>query len=77
MELLAAMSVAAKDIDVSATLVPATDVSATTDDGTGDGQNQDQVNRENMPSPVPISDANRPFRSRQLSRYLKSPYTAL
>ncbi|GAB2290966.1 hypothetical protein Dimus_025222 [Dionaea muscipula] len=30
-----------------------------------------------MPSPVPTSDADRPFRSRKLSRYLKSPYTAL
>ncbi|GAB2269436.1 hypothetical protein Dimus_004354 [Dionaea muscipula] len=38
-ELLAAMSVAAKDTDVSATLVPTTDVSATTD-RIGDGQNQ-------------------------------------
>ncbi|GAB2269126.1 hypothetical protein Dimus_004055, partial [Dionaea muscipula] len=76
-ELLAAMSVAAKDTDVSATLVLATDVSATTDDRTGDGQNQEQVNHENMPSPVPTSDADRPFRSRQLSRYLKSPYTAV
>ncbi|GAB2294737.1 hypothetical protein Dimus_028932 [Dionaea muscipula] len=36
-ELLASMSVAAKDTDVSATLVPATDVSATTDDRTEDG----------------------------------------
>ncbi|GAB2276676.1 hypothetical protein Dimus_011392 [Dionaea muscipula] len=77
MELLTAMSVAAKDTDVSATLVPATDVSATTDDRTGDGQNQDQVNHENMLSSVPTSDADRPFRSRQLSRYLKSPYTVV
>ncbi|GAB2271308.1 hypothetical protein Dimus_006149 [Dionaea muscipula] len=76
-ELLAAMSVAAKDTDVLATFVPATDVSTTTDDRTGDGQNQDQVNHENMTSPVPTSDADRPFRSRQLSRYLKSPYTAV
>ncbi|GAB2266593.1 hypothetical protein Dimus_001587 [Dionaea muscipula] len=30
-----------------------------------------------MSSPVPTSDADRPFHSRQLSRYLKSPYTAL
>ncbi|GAB2299627.1 hypothetical protein Dimus_033691 [Dionaea muscipula] len=76
-ELLAAMSVASKNTDVSATLVPMTDVSATTDDRIGDGQNQDQVNHENMSSPVPTSDVDRPFRSRQLSRYLKSPYTAL
>ncbi|GAB2295471.1 hypothetical protein Dimus_029637 [Dionaea muscipula] len=76
-ELLAAMFVAAKDTDVSATLVPATDVSTTTDDRTEDRQNQDQVNHENMSSPVPTSDADRPFRSRQLSRYLKSPYTTL
>ncbi|GAB2271103.1 hypothetical protein Dimus_005951 [Dionaea muscipula] len=39
-ELLAAMSIAAKDTDVSTTLVPAIDVSTTTDDRTGDGQNQ-------------------------------------
>ncbi|GAB2278695.1 hypothetical protein Dimus_013369 [Dionaea muscipula] len=48
----------------------------TTDDRTRYGQNQDQVNLMNMRSPVATSDADRPFRSRQLSRYLKSPYTA-
>ncbi|GAB2297218.1 hypothetical protein Dimus_031331 [Dionaea muscipula] len=77
--------VAAKDTDVAAALLladlaAATSIgttAATTDDRTGDGQNQDQVNHENMASPVSTSDADRPFRSRQLSRYLKSPYTAL
>ncbi|GAB2299738.1 hypothetical protein Dimus_033792 [Dionaea muscipula] len=30
-----------------------------------------------MPSPMPTSDADRPFRSRQLSQYLNSPYTVV
>ncbi|GAB2265661.1 hypothetical protein Dimus_000700 [Dionaea muscipula] len=80
-ELLAAMSVAAKDTDVSATLVPATDVSAlrmiVPDMGRIKYVIMDQVNHENMSYPVPTSDVDRPFRSRQLSRYLKSPYTAV